>query len=142
MTISQVARRVGLRPSAIRYYEQLGIVSAPERQSGQRRYDDTAVYRLAAVQRARQAGFTLDEIRRLFFGFRVGTHASQRWRKLAERKLAELELVAREIEAMQQILRRLQKCRCESLEKCGRCIFESGIDREPMPSVRLSRVMR
>jgi MerR family transcriptional regulator, redox-sensitive transcriptional activator SoxR len=73
LTISEVARQVGLKPSAIRYYEELGILPSPERISGQRRYDRTVLYRLAIVQRARQAGFALDEIRALFFGFQDGT---------------------------------------------------------------------
>lgn len=138
MTISEVARRVGLRPSAIRYYEQLGILEPAGRSSGQRRYDNSVLFRLAAVQRARQAGFTLDEVRRLFFGFRTGTRASVRWRKLAREKLADLENVSRQIEAMQKLLLRLQKCPCESLESCGRGIFERGIDRFPMPSIQVS----
>ena len=65
LTISEVARQVGLKSSAIRYYEQLGILPPAERVSGQRRYDRTVLYRLAVVQRARQAGFSLDEIRTL-----------------------------------------------------------------------------
>jgi DNA-binding transcriptional MerR regulator len=57
--------------------------------SGQRRYDTTVLYRLAIIQRARQLGFTLSEIRYLFFGFRDITRASERWRTLSHVKLAE-----------------------------------------------------
>jgi MerR family redox-sensitive transcriptional activator SoxR len=70
LTISEVARQVGLQPSAIRYYEQIGILLPAQRISGQRRYDATALHRLAVIQRARQTGFSLEEIRELFFGFR------------------------------------------------------------------------
>jgi len=73
MQISEVARRAGVRPSAIRYYEQIRILQPPLRQSGQRRYDRSVLYRLALIQRARQIGFTLEEIRKLFFGFAPGT---------------------------------------------------------------------
>src|SRR5262245_41942989 len=73
LTISEVARQVGLEPSAIRYYEHLGILPRADRCSGQRRYDRTVLYRLAVVQRARQAGFTLEEIKTLFVGFAEGT---------------------------------------------------------------------
>jgi DNA-binding transcriptional MerR regulator len=139
MTISEVARRVGLRPSAIRYYEEQGILEPPERQGGQRRYDGSVLYKLAVVQRARQAGFSLDEIRRLFFGFGAKTRASERWRKLSRAKLAELDVAARQIEAMQLLLKRLAKCPCESLERCGRGMFEYGIDRFPMPSIAVTR---
>jgi DNA-binding transcriptional MerR regulator len=59
--------------------------------SGQRRYDTIVLYRLAVIQRARQLGFTLDEIRQLFFGFRNVARASERWQKLSRKKLAELD---------------------------------------------------
>jgi len=73
LAISNVARVFGLRTSAIRYYEQIGILPPPFRKNGQRRYNDSVLFRLAVVQRARETGFTLDEIRELFFGFPPGT---------------------------------------------------------------------
>ena len=79
LSISEVAKQMGLRPSAIRYYEQIGILPPAHRVSGQRRYDVTVLHRLALVQRARQTGFTLGEIKELFFGFRPGTPPSIRW---------------------------------------------------------------
>src|ERR1700716_4183393 len=91
LTISEVARQVGLQASAIRYYERIGLLPRAARISGQRRYDTTALYRLPSIQRARQLGFTLTEIRHLFFGFRDMTRASERWRTLSQRKLAELD---------------------------------------------------
>src|SRR2546423_14839833 len=91
LAISEVARVFGLRTSAIRYYEQIGILPPPLRKSGQRRYGETTLFRLAIVQRARETGLTLDEIRELFFGFRPGTPHSKRWRRLYARKLTELE---------------------------------------------------
>jgi MerR family redox-sensitive transcriptional activator SoxR len=126
-TISQVARQAGLRPSAIRYYEQIGVLLPADRSGGQRRYDNTALYRLAVVQRARQIGFTLEEIRQLFFGFRNSASASQRWRKLSQRKLVELESLAGQIKAMQQLLHRLMThCHCRTLDQCGKGMFEKG----------------
>lgn len=91
LTISEVARQVGLRASAIRYYEQIGLFPPAKRIDGRRRYDTTELYRLAIIQRARQLGFTLDEIRRLFFGFHNVTRASERWQALSRKKLAELD---------------------------------------------------
>lgn len=126
MLISVVARQVGLRPSAIRYYEQIGILAPAERSSGQRRYDKSVLYRLALIQRARLSGFTLEEIRQLFFGFREGTPISQRWHKLSRKKLAELNAQVEQIDAMRALLRRIQtNCRCDAIEQCGKRIFES-----------------
>jgi MerR family transcriptional regulator, redox-sensitive transcriptional activator SoxR len=121
LAISEVARMVGLRPSAIRYYEQIGILPSAQRMSGQRRYDTTVLHRLAVIQHARQTGFSLDEIRELFFGFESGTRASARWQKLSQRKLTELEAVIDRTKAMQRLLVRLQDgCRCDTLDECGK----------------------
>jgi DNA-binding transcriptional MerR regulator len=81
LSIPEVARQIGLRPSAIRCNEQIGILPPAHRVSGQRRYDVTALHRLVVIQKARQTGFTLTEIKQLFFGFRAGTPPSVRWKK-------------------------------------------------------------
>ncbi|PYL26075.1 MAG: hypothetical protein DMF37_03250, partial [Verrucomicrobia bacterium] len=60
------------------------------RKNGQRRYNNSALFRLAVVQRARETGFTLEEIRELFFGFPPGTPPPKRWHQLSQRKIAEL----------------------------------------------------
>jgi MerR family redox-sensitive transcriptional activator SoxR len=124
LTISEVARQIGLQPSAIRYYERIGLLPAAQRVSGQRRYDTTVLYRLAVIQRARQSGFTLGEIRRLFVGFRGTTRAAERWKELSRRKLEELDDLMDGIRTMQGLLRRMiQNCRCETLDQCGAGIF-------------------
>src|SRR6202045_2724736 len=130
LTISQVARQIRLRPSAIRYYERIGLLPPAERLSGQRRYEPTVLYRLAIIQRARQLGFTLSEIRHLFFGFRDITRASERWRTLSQRKLAELDDLMDGIKAVRGVLRKLMtKCQCDTLDQCGKGIFQN-MDRD------------
>jgi MerR family redox-sensitive transcriptional activator SoxR len=124
MFISDVARQVGIRASTIRYYEQVGILEPPQRTSGQRRYDNTVLYRLALIQHARLTGFSLEEIRRLFFGFAKDTPISARWRKLSQRKLEELDGLIEQIKTMQQLLLKIQKCRCDAVEQCGKAMFK------------------
>jgi MerR family transcriptional regulator, redox-sensitive transcriptional activator SoxR len=122
-----VARQVGLQPSAIRYYEQIGLLPPAHRTSGQRRYDTTVLYRLAIIQMARQLGFTLVEIRELFFGFRSSTRASERWQTLSRKKLAELEGLMDGIKTVRRLLKKMkQNCRCDTLEQCGKRIFRRG----------------
>src|SRR6516164_9318610 len=117
LSISQVARQIRLRPSAIRYYERIGLLPPAPRLSGQRRYDSAVLYRLAIIQRARQLGFTLAEIRQLFFGFQDVTRASERWRTLSGRKLAELDDLIDGIKAVRGLLAKLMtKCRCDTLD--------------------------
>jgi MerR family transcriptional regulator, redox-sensitive transcriptional activator SoxR len=127
LTISEVARQVGLQPSAIRYYERIGLLPPPPRISGQRRYDSMVLNRLAVVQRARQLGFSLEEIRQLFFSFPRDAQASERWRKLSQAKLAELDDLMDEIENVRGLLKRMMKnCHCETLDQCGTGILRNG----------------
>jgi MerR family transcriptional regulator, redox-sensitive transcriptional activator SoxR len=126
LTISQVARQIRLRPSAIRYYERIGLLPPAERLSGQRRYDATVLYRLAIIQRAGQLGFTLAEIRRLFFGFRDNARPSHRWRTLAQKKLAELDELMDAIKAVRSVLKKVMTtCRCDTLDQCGLAILHN-----------------
>jgi len=127
LTITEVARQVGLQPSAIRYYEQIGILPPAQRISGQRRYDTAVLYRLAVIQRAQLTGFTLDEVQQLFFGFGDVTRASERWQRLSRRKLAELDGLMDGIKTMRGLLKKMMRnCRCDTLEQCGKGIFRGG----------------
>jgi MerR family redox-sensitive transcriptional activator SoxR len=119
LAISEVARVFGLRPSAIRYYEQIGILPTPSRKNGQRRYDQSLLFRLEVVQRARESGFTLEEIRELFFGFQTTTPPPKRWHKLSERKIAELRIRIKRLKLMETLLKQMQGCRCNALDECG-----------------------
>ena len=123
LAISEVARVFGLRTSAIRYYEQIGILPPAMRKNGQRRYDNSALFRLAVVQRARETGFTLEEIRELFFGFPPGTPPPKRWHQLSQRKIAELRDRMKRLKLMETLLKRVENCRCDALDECGEKIL-------------------
>ena len=116
--ISEVARKVGLKPSALRYYEHAGILPPPPRVHGRRRYDPDVLTRLAIIQLAQQAGFKLSEIRTLFEGFTEGATPSARWRDLAETKLPEVGELIRRAQAMRSLLEEGLRCDCLTLEDC------------------------
>jgi MerR family transcriptional regulator, redox-sensitive transcriptional activator SoxR len=140
LTISEVAQQIGLQASAIRYYERIGLLPPAQRVSGQRRYDSSTLYRLAIIQWARRLGFTLDEIRQLFFGFRNVTRASQRWQTLSRKKLAELDGLLDGIKTVRHLLKKMmQNCRCDTLEQCGKGIFRSGCADVAVKSLPLKR---
>jgi DNA-binding transcriptional MerR regulator len=120
MTIGEVAKRTGLRPSAIRFYERAGLLPKPLRTFGQRRYDDRIFDRIAVLKRAKACGFTLTEIGMLFNDH--GRH-SIKWRRIAEKKIAELDAAQDRITSMKDLLTR--GCQCATAEECGRCIRES-----------------
>jgi MerR family redox-sensitive transcriptional activator SoxR len=126
MTIGEVARRAGTATSAIRYYETEGLLPPPARINGRRRYDASVLQRLAVIDRAQQAGFTLRETRELFFGFVAGTPPAARWDTLAQRKVAELEAQLTRIQAMQDLLREGLRCGCLTMEQCT--VWLSGLE--------------
>jgi MerR family redox-sensitive transcriptional activator SoxR len=118
MTIGEVAKASGFTASAIRYYEEVGVLARPRRVGGRRQYDSSALDKLAVVERAKACGFSLNETRRLFYGFREGAPPSERWQALARRKIAELDELARKIAATKELLQR--PCACKDLGECGR----------------------
>src|SRR5438477_5792433 len=91
MTVGDLARRAGVRPSTVRYYEQLGLLAAPPRRNGWREYDGDALPHLAVVQFARSCGFTLAETRQLVKGFSSRTAMSARWNSMAQEKITEMD---------------------------------------------------
>ena len=123
MTIGEVARRAGIRSSAIRFYECSGVLPPARRASGQRRYDRAVLKQLAVVTLAREAGFTIREIRALFRAFTPDTTASTRWRSIAAAKLRELDDVLQRTKLMHRVVSAMMECRCETLEDCGALIM-------------------
>ena len=121
MTIGQVSTESGFAASAIRYYEQAGVLPRPIRTGGRRRYDPSILERLAVLERAKACGFSLAETRHLFYGFREGAPPSERWQTLARRKIGELDELERKIAAIKELLQR--PCACRDLAECGRRIF-------------------
>lgn len=122
MSIGQVARICGLAPSAIRYYEQAGLLPRPLRVSSQRRYDAQLLGRLRLLQVARAAGFTIAETRTFVSGFSATTPPAVRWRSLARRKLAEIETRMAQLQRMKTLLESSFHCQCLSIEDCARLI--------------------
>ncbi|WP_283135927.1 MerR family transcriptional regulator [Rhizohabitans arisaemae] len=88
LTIGELASRTGVATSALRYWEELGLLPAPARVSGQRRYPPSAVGLVGVVLVLRDAGFTLREVK-AFIASRSPTGDERR--ELYRRKLAELD---------------------------------------------------
>ncbi len=118
MTIGEVARRAGLPASTLRYYERIGLLPQPDRVGGQRRYSPQVVKRLAIIQVAKQAGFTLAEIRTLLDGFSDHSPPSARWKVLARKKLPEVQALIARAEGMKRLLEEGLDCECLSLDEC------------------------
>lgn len=116
--MGEVARRTGLAASAIRYYEKLGLLPKPARDGGKRLYDGSVLEWLSLIALAREAGFTMVEVKRLMTGFTPGTRPAARWEELATRKLAEIDAMVARAERMRAVLRVALDCGCFRLEDC------------------------
>lgn len=132
LTIGEVARRSGLRASAIRYYEGAELLPKPIRSGGQRRYEFSILGRIAVLQRAKECGLSLAEARELF---RDTGRPSERWQRVARKKIAELDALMERVAAMREMLQR--RCDCADLDECGRRMVEAKARRvrssEPGP---------
>jgi MerR family redox-sensitive transcriptional activator SoxR len=117
LRIGQVAEQAGLRKSAIRYYEDIGLLPEPERVSGQRVYDPSILRRLALIDVSQRAGLSLDEIRELVDA--GSAPVSKQLQELAAKKLPEVEALIVRAEAMRDWLRTAQGCGCETIDECG-----------------------
>jgi len=80
--------------------------------------------RLALIDLGKGAGFTIAELKRLLAGFTRRTPPGARWRSLTRTELAELDARIAEAERMKRVLRRVGRCRCPTLEDCGRALRE------------------
>jgi MerR family transcriptional regulator, redox-sensitive transcriptional activator SoxR len=135
LTIGEVARQAGLRTSAIRYYESVGLLPEPLRERGHRRYGDDTLRRLRVIDVAKRAGFSLDEARVLLATGDGGPPARARLRELAERKLPEVDDLIARAQAMRTWLLTARGCECETLDVCG--LFEAdAVERSNRPGER------
>jgi MerR family transcriptional regulator, redox-sensitive transcriptional activator SoxR len=122
MKIGQLARSANLTASAIRYYEKCGLLPAPQRLGGQRRYPSDALDRVLLIGFASDMGFTLSEIKLFLSGLRDNTPVGPRWKKLAARKLTEVDQsIARSLK-LKSLLQGLSHCHCASLQQCVRAL--------------------
>lgn len=117
MRIGEVAARAGVRTSLIRYYEAIGLLPAPERASGQRRYGDTVLRRLAVIDVAQRAGLSLDEIRELLH--HGNEPMSARLTEIAERRLPEIDALIERAVRVRAWLEAATTCACESIDDCA-----------------------
>ncbi|GAB4673989.1 MerR family transcriptional regulator [Mycobacterium avium subsp. hominissuis] len=115
LTIGEVARRSGVAATTLRYYEQIGLLPAPIRLGGQRRYDEAVLSRLEVIALCKTAGFALDEIQRLFADDAPGRPAS---RALARAKLAQIDAQLESLTRARAVIEWGMRCTCPSIDAC------------------------
>lgn len=115
LTIGEVARQTGVAATALRYYEQIGLVPEPARLGGQRRYDDSILARLEVIALCKAAGFSLEEIQLLFADDAPGRPVS---RALAGAKLAEIDAQIESLVRARAVIEWGMRCTCPSIDSC------------------------
>lgn len=101
LRIGELARRAGVNPRTIRFYEAIGLMPAPDRlPNGYRVYDERDLERLCFIRRAQALGLTLEAIRDILALHDTGSRPCCRVRELAEQRLAEID---RQISELQRL---------------------------------------
>jgi len=114
LTIGELARRTGVATSALRYWEELGVMPAPARVSGERRYPPSAVEDVGIILLLRDVGFSLRELKALV----ASRLAGDSWWQLAQRKLAELEAHIAKAQAARDAIEHALHCPHEDILQC------------------------
>lgn len=114
MRIGEVARQSGVSASTLRYYEGIGLIPAPVRVSGQRRYNADIFRVLRTIQAAQRAGFTLSEIREMMHH----DDWREQWQHMAREKLTEVEQTIAHYRQMQAMLEASLQCACSGVDDC------------------------
>lgn len=118
MAISEVARRTGVPPSTLRYYEDEGVLPRAKRRNGRRVYDEDMLRLVEVAVFAQSVGFSLDEVRRLFKGLEGRAGLKAQWQPLARAKLAQLDEVMAKAQQMKAAIEAGLECGCIRIEDC------------------------
>jgi MerR family redox-sensitive transcriptional activator SoxR len=132
LSIGDIAAATGLRTSAIRYYEDTGILPKPDRVSGKRRYNADTVDRLLLIRFCSRLGMRLSDIRGLL-ATPTGSRAKDYWRRLVDGKLDEIAGLITAARGVERVLRESRDCDCVTLASCA---FLKDERAKPPPSQR------
>jgi DNA-binding transcriptional MerR regulator len=153
LSIGVVARGAGVAPSALRYYEKMGLLPPPVRSSKRRQYDQQILGRIRIILLARDSGFTVSETRTFLNGFPLGATPAVRWQTMAKKKLVELDALLDRVADMKALLQASFQCECRRLEDCERWISQKhccadskstrvGVSKDPLQRLRAKQPSR
>ena len=119
LTVGEVAERSGFAPSALRFYEREGLVTATRTAGGQRRYERSVLRRLAFVRAARNIGLSLEEIKESLASLPDGrTPTVADWARVSRGWRARLDAEIAALQALRDDLEGCIGCGCLSLKRC------------------------
>ena len=119
LTIGEVARRSGVAASALRFYEERGLITSERAGSGHRRYPRSVLRRIAFIVFAQRVGLTLEEIARELAKLPPDRAPTKRdWSRLSSKWSARIDERIAELERLKAGLTECIGCGCLSLERC------------------------
>ena len=120
MNIGAVAKASGLAVKTVRYYADIGLVTAQGRsETGYRQYTQTELNKLIFARRARAFGFSIDETRELLSLYEDRNRSSSDVKSIAQRRLMDIEAKMLELQALRDELSHLvQACRGDDRPDC------------------------
>lgn len=120
LSIGEVAERVGIATSAVRFYEKEGLISSIRTAGNQRRYPRHVLRRLSIISYAKRLGIPLTEVAEVFAQLPPDRMPSKRdWTKISQRWTKLLDERRRQLEALQTELAACIGCGCLSLNNCN-----------------------
>jgi MerR family transcriptional regulator, redox-sensitive transcriptional activator SoxR len=120
LTIGELSRRSGVAPSALRYYEELGLVRSTRTPTGRRRFERHMLRRVAFVRAAQNVGLRLDEIAQALATLPDGrTPTKADWARLSRGWQARLDEQIAALQALRDGLGTCIGCGCLSLRRCA-----------------------
>ena len=122
LSIGEVAREAGVATSAVRYYEEVGLLGSIERVGGRRAFGEEVIPRLRLIRLLARTGFTLDEVRLLLSDRSKGRRAS---RDLGRRKHIEISESIENLERTRAVVEWGLRCECPSFDECTCDIHEA-----------------
>jgi MerR family redox-sensitive transcriptional activator SoxR len=119
LTIGELSARSGVAPSALRYYETMGLIRAGRTGGNQRRYDRGELRRVAFIRIAQQVGISLEEVRAALEELPAGrTPTKADWSRLSARWRRKLDARIALLEGLRDKLSGCIGCGCLSLKRC------------------------
>jgi MerR family redox-sensitive transcriptional activator SoxR len=120
ITIGELAQRTGIATSALRFYEQQGLIRSERTEGNQRRYNRATIRRVSVIRAAQSCGLSLDQIAAALENLpkdrvplkRDLERMSAAWRRQLDERIAALQALSNELTSC-------IGCGCLSLQKCG-----------------------
>lgn len=126
MNIGEIAQKLDIPASTIRYYEKIGLLKKQQRISGNRVFDQQALSSLRFIQLAQNTGFSIEEMKVLLDSAAHSSPSSTEWKEIVQTKRIELQEKIEQFKKMDSVLKQVMSCKCSTLNECVDSCFHSS----------------